>query len=94
MAEDMTGTVGENEYKQEGSKQPDYKGKATVGGVDYVIAGWKRVNGSDGKTFLSLKYTTKAEDDARKAAYKANQAGGAPAAPAAAAQPAADKIPF
>lgn len=44
-----------NEYKEPGSKQPDYKGKATVGGIDYKCAGWKKSGKNTGSTYLSVK---------------------------------------
>ena len=47
--EEGTGTIFKNNYKEEGSKQPDYKGTMKIGGEDIKIVGWKRTtkNGDD-----------------------------------------------
>lgn len=36
-------------------KQPDYRGKATVGGVEYKCAGWKQTGRNTGTVYLSVK---------------------------------------
>lgn len=36
-------------------KQPDYRGKATVGGVEYKCAGWKQIGKNTGTVYLSVK---------------------------------------
>lgn len=36
-------------------KHPDYRGKATVAGIEYKCAGWKRVGKDTGKVYLSVK---------------------------------------
>lgn len=54
MAYDNSGTLGRNKYKKTDS-QPEYTGTATIGGVDYRIAGWVK-EGKDGK-FFGLKFS-------------------------------------
>ena len=54
MANDNTGIMGKNKYKKT-DKQPPYTGTATIGGVQYRIAGWVN-EGKDGK-FFSLKFS-------------------------------------
>ena len=46
------GVLFKNEYKKEGGKQPDYKGKINVDGVDKELAAWIK-EGKSGK-FMSL----------------------------------------
>lgn len=54
MAYDMSGLLSRNKYKKTDS-QPEYTGKATIGGVEYRIAGWVKENES-GK-FFGLKFS-------------------------------------
>lgn len=54
MAYDNSGTLGKNKYRKSDS-QPEYTGKATIGGVKYRIAGWMNEN-ADGK-FFGLKFS-------------------------------------
>lgn len=50
---DMSGILfAERQKKSE--KAPDYRGKLTMGGTEYELAGWKRLD-KNGNTFLSLK---------------------------------------
>lgn len=51
-----------NEYKAPGSNQPDYKGKATVGGAEFKCAGWKKEGKNTGNTYLSVKLTPVEEE--------------------------------
>jgi hypothetical protein len=53
---DNAGSIKKNDRKEE-AKHPDYKGSATIGGVAYWIAGWKR-EGEDGP-WLSLSFKEK-----------------------------------
>lgn len=39
-------------------KQPDLRGSALIGGVEYVIAGWKKVSKA-GNAYLSLAFQKK-----------------------------------
>lgn len=48
-----TGVLFQND-KDGNEKRPDYRGKLNVEGVDFEIAGWKRLSKA-GKPFLSLK---------------------------------------
>lgn len=54
---DNSGTLSRN-AKKEKDNHPDYKGKATIGGVDYWVAGWAKT-GQDGSKFMSLAFTVK-----------------------------------
>ena len=54
MAYDNSGTLGRNKYRK-ADNQPEYTGTATIGGVDYRIAGWVK-EGKDGK-FFGLKFS-------------------------------------
>ena len=58
---DNSGSLGVNDRK-ETDKQPDYKGKAIIGGVAYWISGWKK-QGERGP-WLSLAFQR--QDDAAK----------------------------
>lgn len=53
---DNNGTLGRNDKKAK-SEQPDHKGQATVGGVEYWISAWIKESAS-GK-FFSLSFTPK-----------------------------------
>lgn len=49
-----TASLFKNEKKTE-EKQPDYKGKANIGGVEYFISGWINET-KNGSNYLSLKF--------------------------------------
>lgn len=51
---DNSGALFQND-KATNPKAPTYKGKATVEGKAYDIAGWKQTT-RDGKTYLSIKF--------------------------------------
>jgi hypothetical protein len=51
---DNSGIVSENQYKKL-DKHPDITGNATIGGVDYRVAGWKK-EGLKGP-FISISFT-------------------------------------
>tara|TARA_R100000742_G_C4273760_1_gene93439 strand:+ start:1568 stop:1825 length:258 start_codon:yes stop_codon:yes gene_type:complete len=49
------GSLFSNTYKEEGSKQPDYKGKGKLeDGTDIELAGWRKQD-KNGNTFLNVK---------------------------------------
>lgn len=49
------GSLFPNQYKEEGSKQPDYKGKGKLDdGTDIEIAGWRKQD-KNGNVFLNVK---------------------------------------
>ena len=54
MAYDNSGTLGKNKY-QKNDSQPAFTGNATIGGVEYKIAGWVH-QGKDGE-FIGLKFS-------------------------------------
>ena len=48
-------TLFPNQYKEEGSKQPDYKGKGKLeDGTDAEIAGWRKLD-KNNNTFLNIR---------------------------------------
>lgn len=51
---DLSGVLFKNDRKTAGSKQPDYKGKALIQGVNFEMAGWIK-EGARGP-FLSLSF--------------------------------------
>ena len=54
-----SGILFKNDYKEEGSKQPDYKGSFTdANGEEKDLAAWIRIANS-GKKFLSVKVSDK-----------------------------------
>lgn len=42
-------------------KQPDFKGSAMIGGVEYYVAGWKRTSKA-GAAYMSLAFQKKGEE--------------------------------
>lgn len=54
-----SGALFKNNKKEEGSKQPDYRGDVLLGGVMYEIAGWIKNSGKG--PFLSLNVKPKDE---------------------------------
>lgn len=61
---DGSGALFKNGKKEEGSKQPDYRGDVMLGGVLYELAGWIKNTGKG--PFLSLAGKVKS-DTPRKA---------------------------
>lgn len=58
---DNSGALFKNNRKQEGSKQPDYRGDIKINGKEMQISGWIR-SGKNG-SFLSLKVSEKYRRD-------------------------------
>lgn len=56
MPKELTGSISKNK-KKEKDAHPDYRGSATIGGIDYWISAWVN-DGSDGK-YLGLKFQQK-----------------------------------
>jgi hypothetical protein len=56
MPKELTGSISKNK-KKEKDAHPDYRGSATIGGIDYWVSGWVN-EGSDGK-YLGLKFQQK-----------------------------------
>jgi hypothetical protein len=67
MPKELTGSLSKNK-KKEKEQHPDYRGSATIAGVDYWISGWAN-EGSDGK-YLGLKFQQK--DEQARPAKKAS----------------------
>lgn len=69
-----SGTLGANKYKQPGTNQADFRGKATVTCPHcqkesaFIISGWTR-QGNSGD-FTSLKFEDQASADKRKVQVK------------------------
>jgi hypothetical protein len=95
-----SGIMSRNHRKATGSKQPDYTGRAEVGGVNYLVSAWEG-NGNRGPN-IRFKFESEADANRRKADYLAKRNG--VAAPAqtqsqqgnqpAAEPPVQDDIPF
>ena len=56
---DFTGALFRNE-KKETDKHPDYKGSATIAGVEYWVSSWVNTS-AKGVKYMSLKYSPKDE---------------------------------
>jgi hypothetical protein len=56
MPKELTGSISKNK-KKEKDAHPDYRGSATIGGIDYWVSGWVNEE-SDGK-YLGLKFQQK-----------------------------------
>lgn len=54
MSYDNSGVLFPNDRKTE-SNHPDFTGKATIGGQDFELAGWKKVGQNGPFLSLSLK---------------------------------------
>ena len=63
----LTGALFPNDRKGDNDRAPDFTGSAEVEGVEFRLAGWKKVSRA-GKAFISLKFEDKAEFNARQAA--------------------------
>ena len=70
---ELTGILGRNDRKEKDT-HPDFKGNATIGGVDYWIDAWtqERKDGS-GRKFFKLKF--KAKDQQQAGAAKPRDTG-------------------
>ena len=53
-----SGSLFENSYKEEGSNQPDLKGKIMIDGKIIKLSGWRKEYGSEGKERISLSVDT------------------------------------
>lgn len=45
--------------KKDNEKQPDFRGSALIGGVEYYVAGWKRTGKQSGAPYMSLAFQKK-----------------------------------
>ena len=53
------GVLFKNDDKREGKKDPDYRGSATLNGVDYWVSAWVNTSRRDGSKYMALNYTPK-----------------------------------
>lgn len=53
-------------HKKETDKQPDFRGSALIGGVEYWVAGWKRTGKQSGAPYMSLAFQKKEAKKAKK----------------------------
>ena len=51
-----SGRLFKNEFKTEGTKQPDYRGDAEVNGVKLKVSGWIQTAKKNGKKFISMRF--------------------------------------
>lgn len=65
--------------EKKNEKGPDVTGTATIGGVEYRIAGWRKSTKSDGSPFYSLRFEIP-EGKSAKSAKSATKAKPAPVA--------------
>ena len=79
---ELRGVLFKNKAKREGKQDADYRGKATVGGVDYWLDAWINEPKAGGDKFMSIRFKAKDEQPSK------------PAPAAAAAEPFDDAIPF
>jgi hypothetical protein len=59
-----SGVLFKNDRKEQ-DKHPDYKGHATLDGVDYYVSSWVRTSKKDGGKFMSLAFSPKGEQKAK-----------------------------
>ena len=57
---DLEGSLFRNDDKEEGSKHPDYKGSATINGVQYWLSSWLNT-GKNGKKYMQIRFKPKEE---------------------------------
>jgi len=57
MSRDNSGNLFKNTYKEEGSKQPDYKGNVMINGVVMAVSGWVN-NDKNGNPYFGLSFQT------------------------------------
>lgn len=71
---ELKGVLFKNDEKEEGSSHPDYKGSATVEGVDYFMDVW--VNTADsGRRYMSVKFKAKTKQATKPAQSSRNTRG-------------------
>jgi hypothetical protein len=63
MARELSGTLSRNEKREEGTNQPEYRGKALINGIEFRISAWVREY--EGRKFFSLAFSPPKEDQAR-----------------------------
>lgn len=75
MEYDNTNTFAmfKNKNKEEGSKQPDYRGTMNIDGVEKEIAAWIRVSGK-GEKFMSGKVSEPYKKDGQPEQKNTKQA--------------------
>lgn len=61
--DELSGVLFPNTDKKS-DRSPDFTGKCQVDGIEYRLAGWKRVASSSGKPFISIRFTN--EEDRQK----------------------------
>lgn len=52
------GNLFKNEFKEEGTAQPDYRGDCMIGGVHHEMAAWIKTS-ANGKRFMSFNFQPK-----------------------------------
>jgi uncharacterized protein (DUF736 family) len=54
--------------KKESDTHPDFKGNATIDGVEYWLSSWKNKS-KDGKPYISIKLSAKTEATSKPSQY-------------------------
>ena len=58
MDNELKGVLFKNDRK-ETTSHPDYKGTATINGVEYWLSSWINTSKSDGKKYMALSFQPK-----------------------------------
>ena len=58
MDNELKGVLFKNE-KKTSDNHPDYKGTATIGGVEYWLSSWINTSAKDGKKYMALSFQAK-----------------------------------
>ena len=59
------GVLFRNNDKRPDKKDPDYRGNATVEGVEYWLDAWLNTNKTDGSKYMALKFKAKEKQSAK-----------------------------
>jgi hypothetical protein len=68
------GALFKNKNKREGKQDPEYKGSATIGGIEYWVSSWINTSKA-GEKYMALSFTPKDPDASRAKAPATVSAG-------------------
>lgn len=60
---ELSGVLFKNDNQREGKQDPNAKGSATIGGVEYWVSAWTNTT-KDGKKYQRLKFKAKEQQPA------------------------------